>query len=58
MKVGHNIARHASQLQRLLYVVFPSRERQMRTSRHQKAAPVYVWGKRDLRCLKTRPAYE
>lgn len=43
------------QLQRLLYVVFPTRERQLRTARQVKSAPAYVWGKRDLRSMKTRP---
>ena len=41
---------HGEQLHKMLYVVFPKRERQTRNIQTAHGA-AYVWGKRDLRCL-------
>ena len=40
----------ARQLQRLLYVVFPTRDRQSRAAQTRSGA-AYVWGKRQLRSM-------
>jgi hypothetical protein len=41
----------ARQLARLLYVVFPTRERQLRTAQ-SRSVQAYVWGKRVLRSMR------